>query len=164
MEDIDKGDFRKPSGDEGEVVFSQQEEVAATIGPYGPRVDRRNEDEWLDDMEPYHGARPRMMQEQRPTMDVNQLVDSVLCATMGTTRQDIDFHDAPGPTLPPEQQIRQEGEIRTPPRREPRRDGGQRPKGLRLHMGGTALAPGSFADQAAGQNRQSDEWSPVMAL
>ena len=33
MEDIDKEDFRKPSGDEGEVVFSQQEEVAATIGP-----------------------------------------------------------------------------------------------------------------------------------
>ena len=88
-------------------------------------------------------------------------------ATVGTTGQDIDFHDTPAPTLPPEQQIRQEGEIRTPPRREPRRDGGQRPKGLRLPMGGTALAPGSFADQgmeAAGQNRQSDEWSPVMAL
>ena len=56
MEDIDKEDFRKPSGDEGEVVFSQQEELAATIGPYGPRVDRRNEDEWLDDTEPYHGV------------------------------------------------------------------------------------------------------------
>ena len=167
MEDIDKEDFRKPSGDEGEVVFSQQEEVAATIGPYGPRVDRRNENEWLNDTEPYHGDRPRMMQEQRPMMDVNQLVDSVLGATVGTTGQDIDFHDTPAPTLPPEQQIRQEGEIRTPPRREPRRDGGQPPKGLRLPMGGTALAPGSFADQgmeAAGQNRQSDEWSPVMAL
>ena len=95
MEDIDKEDYRKPSGDEGEVVFSQQEEVAATIGPYGPRVDRRNKDEWLDDTEPYHGARPRMMQEQRPTMDVNQLVDSVLGATVGTTGQDIDFHDTP---------------------------------------------------------------------
>ena len=167
MEDIDKEDFRKPSGDEGEVVFSQQEEVAATIGPYGPRVDRRNENEWLDDTEPYHGARPRMMQEQRPMMDVNQLVDSVLGATVGTTGQDIDFHDTPAPTLPLEQQIRQEGEIRTPPRRELCRDGGQRPKGFRLPMSGTALAPGSFADQgteAAGHSRQSDEWSPVMAL
>ena len=47
-------------------------------------------------------------------MDVNQLVDSVLGATMGTTGQDIDFHDTPAPTLPPKQQIRQEGEIRTP--------------------------------------------------
>ena len=50
MEDIDKEDFRKDSGDEGE-------ELAAKIGPYGPRVDRRNEDEWLDETEPYHGAR-----------------------------------------------------------------------------------------------------------
>ena len=72
MEDIDKENFRKPSGDEGEVVFSQQEEMVAT-----------NEDEWLDDMEPYHGARPRMMQDKRPMMDVNQLVDIVLGATVG---------------------------------------------------------------------------------
>ena len=127
-------------------MFSQQEEVAATIGLYGPRVDRRNENEWLDDMEPYHGAQPRMMQEQRPTMNVNQLVDSVLGATVGTTGPDIDFR-YPGTTLPPEQKIRQGGEIRAPPRREPRRDGGQRPKGLRLPMSGTALAPGSIADQ-----------------
>ena len=30
MDDIDREDYRKPSGDEGEVVFSQQENVAAT--------------------------------------------------------------------------------------------------------------------------------------
>ena len=163
MEDIDKEDYRKPSGDEGEVVFSQQEKVAATMGPYGLTVDRQNENEWLDDTEPYHRARPRMMQERRPMM----VVDSVLVATVGTTGQYMGFHDTPAPTLPPEQQIRQEGEIRTPPRREPRRDGGQRPKEFRLPMGGAALAPGSFADQgteAAGRNRQSDEWSPVIAL
>ena len=85
MEDIDKEDDRKPSGDEGEVVFSQQEKVVATLGPYGLTVDRQNEHEWLDDTEPYNGARPRMMQERRPTMDVDQLVDSVLGATAGTT-------------------------------------------------------------------------------
>ena len=33
MEDMDKEDYRKPLGDEGEVVFSQQEKVAATLGP-----------------------------------------------------------------------------------------------------------------------------------
>ena len=168
MEDIDKEDYRKPSGDEGEVVFSQQKHGAATLGPYGLTVDRQNENEWLDDTEPYNGARPRMMQEKRPTMDVDQVVDSVLGATGGTTGQNMGFHDTPAPTLPPEQQIRQEGEIRTPPRREPRRDGGQRPKELRLpYMGGATLAPGSFADQGmetAGRNRQSDEWSPVIAL
>ena len=80
-------------------------------------------------------------------MDVDQVVDSVLGATVGTTSQNMGFHDTPVPTLPPEQQIRQEGKIRTPPRRDPRRDGGQRPKEFRLPMGGAALAPGSFADQ-----------------
>ena len=31
MNDMDKEDDRKPSGDESEVVFSQQEKVAATV-------------------------------------------------------------------------------------------------------------------------------------
>ena len=56
-------------------MFSQQEKVAATLGPYGLPVDRQNENEWLDDTEPYNGARPRMMQERRPTMNVDQVVD-----------------------------------------------------------------------------------------
>ena len=157
---MDKEDYRNPSGDEVEVVFSQQEEGAVTTGPHGPRMDRQNETGWLEDTEPYHGARPRII-------DVNQLVDNVLVATMGTAGQDLDFHDTPAPMLPPEQQIRQEAEIQTPPRREPRRDGSQRPKGPRLRMSGTALAPESFTDQdveAAGRNRQNDEWSPVVAL
>ena len=88
MEDMDKEDYRKPSGDEGEVVFSQQEEGAATTGPYGPRMDRQKENGWLEDTEPYHGARPRMI-------DVNQLVDNVLGATMSTAGQDLDFRDTP---------------------------------------------------------------------
>ena len=47
MEDMDKEDYRKPSGDEGEVVFSQQEEGAASTGPHG-------ENGWVEDTEPYH--------------------------------------------------------------------------------------------------------------
>ena len=94
MEDMDKEDYRKPSGDEGEVVFSQQEEGAVTAGPHGPRMDRQNENGWLEDTEPYHGARPRMI-------DVNQLVGNVLGATMGMAGQDLDFRDTPAPTTNP---------------------------------------------------------------
>ena len=100
-------------------------------------------------------------------IDVNQLVNNILGTTMGTAGQDLVFRDTPAPMLPPEQQIRQEAEIQTPPRREPRRDESQRPKGPRLRMSGTALAPESFTDQdveAAGRYRQNDEWSPVVAL
>ena len=32
MEDMDKEDYRKHSGDEGEVVFSQEEKGAASTG------------------------------------------------------------------------------------------------------------------------------------
>ena len=111
MDDMDKEDDRKLSGDESEVVFSQQEKVAATLGSYGLTVDRQKENDWLEDTEPYNGARPRIMQERRPTIDVDQVVDIGLGATMGTTGQNMGFNDTPGPTLPPEQQIRQEGEF-----------------------------------------------------
>ena len=73
MEDMDREDHPKPSEDEGEVVFSQQEERATTTGPYGPEMDRQNENGWLEDTKPYHGAQPRMI-------DVNQSVDDVLGA------------------------------------------------------------------------------------
>ena len=151
-----------------EVVFSQQEKVTTALGPYGLALDRQKEDAWLEDTEPYKGARPKMMQERRSTMDVDQVVDSGLGATMGTTGPNMGFDDTTRPTLPPEQQIRQEGEVRTrEPRREPRREGGQRPKEPRLPMGGAKLAPGSFTDEgmeSAGRNRQNDEWSPLIAL
>ena len=150
----------KPSEDVSEVIFGQPEERAGATGPYGSVLDRRNEDGWLDDTEPYHGARPR-------TTEVDRSVDDVLSATIGGTEQDLNFRDTSVPKLPPEQRIRQEEEVQTPPRREPRRDEGQQPKGPRAMTNGTVLAPGGLTDQrteTAGRNRQTDEWSPVAAL
>ena len=149
----------KPSEDVSEVVFGQPEERAGATGPYGSVLDRQNEDGWLDETEPYHGARPR-------TTEVDRSVDDVLSATIGGTEQDLNFRDTSVPKLPPEQRIRQE-EVQTPPRREPRRDEGQQPKGPRSMTNGTVLAPGGLTDQrteTAGRNRQTDEWSPVAAL
>ena len=49
----------KSSEDVGEVVFGQPEEKAGTTGPDGSVLNRRREDDWLEDTEPYHGARLR---------------------------------------------------------------------------------------------------------
>ena len=94
----------KPSEDVSEVIFGQPEDKAGATGPYGSRLDRKNEDGWLDDTEPYHGARSR-------TTEVDQLVDEGLNATIEGTEQVLNFHDTSVPKLPPEQQIRQEGEV-----------------------------------------------------
>ena len=68
-------------------------------GPYGSVLDRRKEDGWLDDTEPYHGARPR-------TPEVDRSVDDVLSATIGGTEQDLKFRDTSIPKLPSKQRIR----------------------------------------------------------
>ena len=125
------GTPRKP------VIFAQPGEGADAKGPYDLVLDRRKEDGWLDDTEPYHGARPR-------TTEVDRSVDDVLSATIGGTEQDLNFRDTSVPKLPPEQRIRQEEEVQTPPRREPRRDEGQQTKGPRSMINGTVLAPGAL--------------------
>ena len=150
----------KMSGDVSEVVFGQPEEKAGATEPDGSVLNRRKEEEWLEDTEPYHGARPR-------TTEVDQPVDEVLGATLGGTEENVNFRDTLVPWLPPEQQLRQEEEVQTPPRREPRRNEGHQPRGPRAMTDGTVLAPGGLADQridTAGRNRQNDEWSPVAAL
>ena len=146
--------------DVGEVVFGQPEEKAGAIESDGSVLDRRKEDKWLEDTEPYHGARPK-------TMEVDQPVDDVLGATLGGTEQNFNLRDKSVPNLPPEQRIRQEEEVQTPPRMEPRRNEGHQPRGLRTTTDGTVLAPEGLAEQrtdTAGRNRQTDEWSPVAAL
>ena len=150
----------KSSEDVGEVVFGQPEEKAEATGPDGSVLNRRREDDWLEDTEPYHGARPRMI-------EVDRLVDDVLGATLSGTKQDRNFRDTTVPKLPPEQQIRHEEEVQTPPRREPRRNDGHKPKGPRSMTDRTVLAPGGLAEQrtdTAGPKRQTDEWSHVAAL
>ena len=91
----------------------------------------------------------------------------MLGATLGGTEHKFHFGDTSVPKLPPEQQIRQEEEVQTPPRREPRRNEGHQLRGPRAMTDGTVLAPGGLADQrteTAARNRQNDEWSPVAAL
>ena len=134
----------KPSEDVGEVVFGQPEEKAGATEPDGSVLNRRKEEEWLEDTEPYHGARPRTTEVDRP-------VDGVLGATLGGTEQNFNSRDTSVPRSPPEQQIRQEEEVQTPPRREPRRNEGHQPRGPRAMTDGRCWPLGAW--QTSGQIR-----------
>ena len=57
--------------------------------------------------------------------------DEGLGATSGGLEDDVKLGDGVVPRLRPEQQIRQEEEVQTPPRREPRRSEGHQPRGPR---------------------------------
>ena len=150
----------KTSGDVSEVVFGQPEEKAGATEPDGSVLNRRKEEEWLEDTETYHGARPRTTEFDRP-------VDEVLGATLGGKEENVNLRDIVVLRLHPEQQIRQEEEAQTPPRRELRRNEGHQPRGPRAMTDESVLGPGGLADQrkdTASRNRQNDEWSPVAAL
>ena len=150
----------KTSADVSEVVFDQPEEKAGAMEPDGSVLNRHKEEEWLEDTEPYHGARPRTTEFDRP-------VDEVFGATSGGKEENVKLRDIVVPRLHPEQQIRQEEEVQTPPRREPRRNEGHQPRGPRDMTDEAVLGPGGLADQrkdTTGRNRHNDEWSPVAAL
>ena len=130
----------KTSADVSEVVFDQPEEKAGAMELDGSVLNRRKEEEWLEDTEPCHGARPR-------TTEFDQPVDEVLGATSGGKEENVKLRDIVVPRLHPEQQIRQEEEVQTPPRREPRRNKGHQPRGPRAMTDESVLSPGGLADQ-----------------
>ena len=66
-----------------------------------------------------NGGRPRA----RPrTTEFDRPVDEGLGATSGGVEENVKLRDIVVPRLQPEQQIRLEEEVQTPPRREPRRN------------------------------------------
>ena len=62
--------------DDSDVVFDQPEESAGAMEPEGSFRNRHRKETWLEGTEPYRGARPRMMDFDRP-------VDRELGATSG---------------------------------------------------------------------------------
>ena len=91
----------KTSDEVDEVIFDQPEEKAGTMEPDGSVPNRHQEEEWLGDTEPYHGARPRATQFDRP-------VDEGLGATSGGLEENVQVRDILVPSLQPEQQIEEE--------------------------------------------------------
>ena len=150
----------KTSADVSEVVFDQPEEKAGAMEPDGSILNQHKEEEWLEDTEPYHGARPR-------TTEFDQPVDEVLGATSGGKRKMLTCV-----TLWFRGSIRNSkfGRRRRYRRHHEGNHAGTRvtqPRGPRAMTDESVLGPGGLADQrkdTTGRNRQNDEWSPVAAL
>ena len=66
--------------DDSEVIFDRQVGNAGEMEPDGSVPNRRREEEWLEATEPYHGARPRTTEFDRPA-------DEGLGATSGGLRE-----------------------------------------------------------------------------
>ena len=146
--------------DDSEVVFDQPGKSAGAMEPEGLVPSRRKEETWLEDTEPHQGARRRTMEFDRP-------VDGELGAASGGVEDENSLRDDKVPELRPEQQIQNEEEIRTPPRREPRGVESHQPKGPRIVMNESVSGPGYMAAQrenTTGRNRPYGEWSPVATL
>ena len=88
----------KMSGDESEVVFDQPGKKAGAMEPDGSVPNRRKEEGRWEATEPYHGARPRKTEFDRP-------VDIGLGATIGGLEEGAELRDGEVPRLPPEKQI-----------------------------------------------------------
>ena len=73
--------------DDSEVVFDQQEEIASAREMEGSSQNRRDGGTWLEDTEPYRGARPRIRDFDRP-------VDRDLGATLGDGEEEDTSHVA----------------------------------------------------------------------
>ena len=142
--------------DDSEVVFEQSGETAEAMEQESLISNRRKEETELEDTQPHDGTRRKAMEFDRP-------VEEELETAWSGVKDDVDFHGDEMSDLRPEQQIQNEEETRTPPRREPRRMESQQPRGI----SGVGSVPGYVAAQRmypAGRNRPYSEWSPVEKL
>ena len=145
--------------DDSEVVFEQPGKSAGVVEQEGPTPSQGNEETWLADTEPHRKDRRRAMEFDRP-------INEELGAALGGRDDNDSVRDDGAPGLHPEQQIRDEEEMRTPPR-QPRGVGSQQPRGPRVVMDESASGPGYMAAppvKTTGRNRLYSEWSPVAML
>ena len=100
-------------------------------------------------------------------MEFDRPIYEELGAALGRVDDKNSVRDDGTPELHPEQQIRDEEEMRTPPRRQPRGVGSQQPRGPHVGVDESTSGPGYMAVPPAktlGRNRLYSEWSPVEKL
>ena len=100
-------------------------------------------------------------------MEFDRPINEELGAALGGVDDNDSVRDDGAPGLHPEQQIRDEEEMRTPPRRQPRGIESQQPRAPRVVMDESASGAGYMAAppvKTTGRNRPYSEWSPVATL
>ena len=103
----------------------------------------------------------------RKAMEIDRPGEEELEAAGSGMKDNVNFHGDEMSDLRPEQQIQNEEETRTPPRREPQRMENQQPSGPRDRINGLGSVPGYVAAQRmcrTDRNRPYTEWSPVEKL
>ena len=146
--------------DDSEVVFEQSGETAEAMEQEGLLSSRRKEKTELEDTQPHDGTRRKAMEFNRPGEEKLEAAGSGM-------KDNVNFHSDEMSDLRPEQQIQNEEETMTPPRREPQRMESQQPSGPRDRINGVGSVPGYVAVQRmypADRNRPYSEWSPVEKL
>ena len=126
--------------DDSEVVFEQSGETEEAMKQEGLLSSRRKEKTELEDTQPHDGTR-------RKAMEFDQPGEEELEAAGSGVKDNVNFHSDEMSDLRPEQQIQNEEETRTPPRREPQRMEGQQPSGPRDRINGVGSVPGYVAAQ-----------------
>ena len=146
--------------EDSEVVFEQSGETEEVVKQEGLLSSRHKEKTELKDTQPHDGT-------SRKSMEFDQPGEEELEAAGGGVKDNVIFNSEEMSDLHPEQQIRNEKETRTHPRREPQRMEGQQPSGSRDRINGVGSVPGYVAGQRmypADRNRPYSEWSPVEKL
>ena len=130
--------------DDSEVVFEQPGKGTGVVEQEGKK------ETWLADTELHRKDRRRAMEFDRP-------IDEELGATLGGVDDNNSVRDDGALELHPEQKIRDEEEMRTPPRRQPRGVGSQQPREPRVGVDESTA-------RTMGRDRLYSEWSPVETL
>ena len=126
--------------EDSEFVFEQSGEKEEVVKQEGLLSSRHKEKMELKDTQPHDGTR-------RKSMEFDQPGEEELEATGGGGKDNVIFNSEEMSDLRPEQQIRNEEETRTSPRREPQRMEGQQPSGPRDRINGVGSVPGYVAGQ-----------------
>ena len=155
-------DYRESSEDEEVKLLSHRK---GADEPDSPGADIRDvpeeasdtqQDEWLLKTEPLQGARPKWNKGGRPPVVPDQTGVLDIEATGGVVSRNVEQRGAPTPLLPLDQQIMQEAELITPPRREAHGHGGRRAPEPQLPPIGTQVVPRFLRTSGQGTSVRTD--------